>query len=374
MGLGSILALASAEFFVRIARLDANELPITFEPGSAVWGRFDAAKGWRNTEGDGENNRQGFRFPRDFTSTSTAERRVVLLGDSQVWGLGVTSDEHLGVLLENRFDDVEIYPFGVPGYGPVQEWLLLREILAKYQVDEVFAVAFVYNDLVDESVSLAYGGLQKPYLEKSPDGWKLRNVPVPRPILEDTIDSSISFFGRHPEMAFVVSYEILAETSALYRTLVQQSSRHPKLARLLERLGLVESKRATATATKHYSIRRIDGLGIPCWHLEACPEEHRVDGLLAVTAAYVLMDQLCQNLGIPFSVVLTPSYPELANARFDVVDALANSLEQVGIRVIDLRETFRSVGNWRNVVGEDRHWTAEGHRIVADAVQQAIAE
>jgi hypothetical protein len=349
--------------------LDDAELHVTMGPGTAAFARFDSEKGWVNLAGRNENNRQGFRFPRNYTRESDAGHRIVLLGDSQVWGTGVEADEHMGVLLDERMDEAEVYAFGVPGYGPVQELLVLRDVLRDYDVDEVAAVAFVYNDLVNESVSIDYGGLQKPYLRENPGGWVLENVPVPRPMLTSADETKVDFFARKSEMDFLVPNENLAEYSALYRTLVAQSSRQHWLADGLARLGLLEIITETATVTEQYSIRRIDGRDVPCWHLEHCPEAHWLDGLDAVTAAYVEMARLCREQGVEFTVILTPSYMELEHGLSKVIDGLAASLQEAGIRMLDVRGAFRAEPDWQNVMGPTRHWTALGHRLVVDAVE-----
>jgi len=367
--LGGLGAFGALEILIRVTELDDAELHVTMGRGTSAFARFDSEKGWVNLAGRNGNNRQGFRFPRDYTRESAARHRIVLLGDSQVWGTGVEANEIAGVQLDERIAEAEVYAFGVPGYGPVQELLVLRDVLRDYDVDEVAAVAFVYNDLVNESVSIDYGGLQKPYLRKTANGWIVENVPVPRPVLASVNDSRIDFFARESEMDFLIANEGLARYSALYRTLVEQSSRQRWLANALAKLRLLEIITETATVNEQYSIRRIDGRDVPCWHLEHCPEEHWLDGLDAVTAAYVEMDRLCREHQVEFYVILTPSYMELENGHTKVIDGLADSLRNAGIRMVDVRGPFRSEADWRNVMGPTRHWTVLGHRMVVDALE-----
>lgn len=373
LALGLLVAALLLELGARAAG-DVFELHLTFDPGTEEWARFDPRLGWVNLPGRLGNNRQGFRFPRDYVGPANAAR-VVLVGDSQVWGMGVGDDEHLGVLLDRELPDAEVYPFGVPGYGPVQELLLLRDVLRDYEVDAVFAVAFVYNDLVDESVSIAYGGLQKPYLQRDEEGWTLGNQPVPRPVLPGGSDAgSMPFFGRDSELVFLVPHATLERWSALYRLTLQRASRGPWLAQALARVGLTTLVTERPTANELYSIRRIDGQPVPCWHLDSCPREHRLDGLAAVTRAYVAMHRSCAERDVAFSVVVTPSYVELAQGHFDVTDALADRLATEGVPVVDLREAFRREPDWHGIVGPDRHWTARGHRRVADALRAALGD
>jgi hypothetical protein len=186
-------------------------------------------------------------------------------------------------------------------------------------------------------------------------------------------ESTLPFFGREPEMDFLVVDDRLT-ASALVRALLQRASQYSGLAQALDFLGVATLTRETATASDFYSIRRIDGSSAPCWHLEMCPEPHWLDGLEAVTAAYDLMQRMCEERGVGFAVVLTPSYLELQQGRFGVIDALAGSLAASGIRVVDVRQGFRSVRDWSNVAGPDRHWTPLGHQIVADALAERLGQ
>jgi hypothetical protein len=43
-------------------------------------------------------------------------------------------------------------------------------VLQTYRVDAVVAVPFLENDLIDATLMMAYGHLQKPYLEGADDG------------------------------------------------------------------------------------------------------------------------------------------------------------------------------------------------------------
>jgi hypothetical protein len=87
--------------------------------------------------------------------------RVAVLGDSFVFGSGVTEDEtltrRLAVLLGPSF---EVINLGVPGYGTDQELLTLRRFGPRLSPDIVLA-GFFWNDVMENASSEIYT-MQKP--------------------------------------------------------------------------------------------------------------------------------------------------------------------------------------------------------------------
>ncbi len=75
--------------------------------------------------------------------------RVVLLGDSIVWGYGVSDGETLPDYLEHARPATEIVNLGVAGYGTGQELMLLRVEGLRYDPDLVLLVFTVANDVED---------------------------------------------------------------------------------------------------------------------------------------------------------------------------------------------------------------------------------
>ncbi len=73
---------------------------------------------------------------------------VVLIGDSFLFGLGVTAEETVG----RRLEDVvrcRTFNLGVPGYGPVEQGLMLAEQAGRLRPDVIVAFFYAGNDLSD---------------------------------------------------------------------------------------------------------------------------------------------------------------------------------------------------------------------------------
>ena len=103
-------------------------------------------------------NGQGWNYPKDFSFTRTAARRLCITGDSYVEALQVDCDKQMAVQLENRLSKpgrpVECYPFGCSGYGTTQEYQIIHHYILDYK-PEVVIVFFTANDVYDCSPYLS---------------------------------------------------------------------------------------------------------------------------------------------------------------------------------------------------------------------------
>ncbi|HLK12529.1 MAG TPA: hypothetical protein VKW76_14230 [Candidatus Binatia bacterium] len=95
-------------------------------------------------------------------------RRVLVLGDSYVWGYGASQHE---IFTDPRVagDRVDLVNFGVSGYGTDQELLFYRRLGTRFDVDEVTLVFTPYNDVENNLEPEQYGYL-KPYFTLAADG------------------------------------------------------------------------------------------------------------------------------------------------------------------------------------------------------------
>jgi hypothetical protein len=87
--------------------------------------------------------------------------RVLLLGDSFVFGHGVEEDETVAAQLERFLPGCEVVNLGVTGYSTDQELLLLRERGLAYRPDVVILLVCA-NDLLDNGKDTAWGLYAKP--------------------------------------------------------------------------------------------------------------------------------------------------------------------------------------------------------------------
>ncbi len=137
---------------------------------------FDSVLGWAPKKNFmGIHEKDGFAIPvhqnqfglrtsdRLLMKNPEGKRRIIVLGDSYVWGYGV-GDKDVFTELEKPQYDAELINFGVSGYGTDQEYLLYKKLGKNFEVDEVTLVITPYNDFMNNIASKQYG-YKKPYFK-----------------------------------------------------------------------------------------------------------------------------------------------------------------------------------------------------------------
>jgi hypothetical protein len=123
-------------------------------------------------------NRLGLRGKEIPLPRTPGKERVVVLGDSFLWGWGVDDDETFSARLSEE-TGAEVVTLACSSYGTIQEMLLFERSGAAYRPDLVI-VGFHVND-PDDNVD-SFGG-RRPYGARSASGeLVLRNEPVARRI------------------------------------------------------------------------------------------------------------------------------------------------------------------------------------------------
>lgn len=126
-------------------------------------------------------NGHGLRDREYSYSRVPGKKRVLVLGDSFVWGLGVGLDQTFSKRLEALLTDTEVINAGVPGYSTDQELLWLERQGTKYKPDLVIVMIY-WDDLAQNTSDLAHSFFYKPRFQPQPDGSQvLTGVPCPDP-------------------------------------------------------------------------------------------------------------------------------------------------------------------------------------------------
>jgi hypothetical protein len=132
--------------------------------------RFDHDLGWAPLENITwaekgylvHQNQFGLRAPDDMQLKKTsARKRVLVLGDSYVWGVGA-SQEELFTAPEVYGTNDELINCGISGYGTDQEYLFYLFKGQNFDVDQVVLAFTLYNDVENNLNSKQYSYL-KPY-------------------------------------------------------------------------------------------------------------------------------------------------------------------------------------------------------------------
>lgn len=120
-----------------------------------------------------ETNSHGYRAP-DWAAPVKGE--VLVVGDSQVFGLGVEANETFTAKLSELLK-VPTLNAGVPTYGPREYTAVVKEVLGARQVGTVVYVINLSNDLFE---------VERPNLQRHTvwDGWAVRSETAPAAVTQ----------------------------------------------------------------------------------------------------------------------------------------------------------------------------------------------
>jgi hypothetical protein len=146
---GVVLAAAGAEVVLRFAK--GTSVCVRVEPGerpNAVpgvsWAALQPELGWVATDALGPVNPQGFRDSHDFDRIAIApdRKRLMVLGDSFMWGAQVAPHESVPAFLQQKLGDSwDVFNVSAPGWG----------------IDQMVLAYFRYRDAIrPDVVLLAY--------------------------------------------------------------------------------------------------------------------------------------------------------------------------------------------------------------------------
>ena len=188
-------------------------------------------------------NGQGFRSEHDFVAArSPGTFRILLFGDSQAAGLGVSNRQRFGDLLEAAVPGLEVFNYALPGIGTDQQYLLYREfgevehdlvMIAPY-VEDTQRVASRYLQFMDQRGAEVF--YAKPYFELSGTRLQLQHVPAPKLPL------------RRAQLPAEMLPAPRSSVPPALRPGLQTAGRIPGLQHLVRRLSLRRSRRRPATA------------------------------------------------------------------------------------------------------------------------------
>lgn len=180
--LAFVVAFGLAELMVRLIRpQETGPVRFAFQPELGAI-PVPLQKGKQSSPGSSDftysNNSLGFRGSREYAPKKAGVRRILCLGDSFTYGIGVNDDQTFAVHLERHLRETqsaaEVINAGCPGKGTDYELKLFQSIGAKLRPD-VTILSFFSNDFQDNERGEYYevradGGLQAKPLD--PGGLK----------------------------------------------------------------------------------------------------------------------------------------------------------------------------------------------------------
>lgn len=319
---GVILVLLLAE---GIARTVFPSLAPAREERAKFW-RHDPLLGWANVPNSRgrfnhldfsvavSHNADGLR-DEEYLLARTDKKRMLVVGDSFVWGFGVEAEERFTELLEVAHPDWEIINTGVSGYSTDQEFLYLRERGIRYRPDVVVLLLF-HDGLAGNVQDQAYLW-EKPCFDLDGDTLTLRRAVVPEASWDTRLMRSMMHSSYLGKMVFQVWNHYFRDANSPYS---------------------------------------VDGS-----NLYGVTEDAKLMTLRLVAEAA----RLCKANGAQF-VVLTQKVDRTMQERL----RRAGLLEGYSVRAVDPAHNGTTVPFH---FYHDAHWNPRGHRMVAATVDNYFA-
>ena len=341
MGQGCLLLAASSLVSLGLAELAVRALghrPLALHADRKTFWVHDPMLGWHHRPGQAgtfvlggirvevRHNQRGLRDHDHPYPRVDGKKRILVIGDSFVWGYGVGQDESFAERMEKTLGDVEVINAGVSGYSTDQELLWLQDEGMKYRPDLVILVLSGNDDAMNRR-RVAYFVYPKPAFRFGQEGeLVLDNVPIPRA----SALRRIAHLGS--------SRSALINLGVGRGAAVLRGSRsEPELEESgLETSGAVESKPFALTAALVDEIGAVAAAG-------------GARLLVAATGMFWPPDSV-------------GTYPQLIA-----------TLEQQGHEIVDVESSPGFVEE-RMRLPNDGHWNPEGHAFVAARLLDAIED
>ena len=261
-------------------------------------------------------NRLGYRDTEPAAGSKV--RRIVLLGDSVAFGLGVSQDRIFAGLLERRLREKTGRPWDVANlavfaYNTADELAALKEDGVTLR-PELVVVEFLMNDF---AIPASAGG------------------PAPPPSLGDRL---------------IAAKNRLVYRSAFYRRLHQAATG-------LVYLAVHDARRRWFPGTLNDAQPRVE-LAM----LEATPD----DQAIAAFRALAEIRDTARSAGARTLVLLMPDEVQLYTAQYDGINRRVTAFcRQEGIAMVDALPVLRSSPDRTDLYLDGVHLTEAGHQLVA---------
>lgn len=334
-----------------------------------AWAFRPNAKGWTVLEGTQyiEINSDGNRDREHAVEKPANTLRIAVIGDSFPAAYSVSIEESFWGVLEKQLSGcqalggrkVEVLNFGVGGYGQVQELIMLRERVWKYDPDIVLLSFFSGNDILDNDREVA------PNKAHIPPYYLLQNGQL---VLDDSFKSGIP-----------------GPTKLALRNAFADVMNHSKLLLLVKMAAGAAEREKT-----HILDSKPKDLGMPD-RLSFIPPT-----MPAMIRAWEVTEALIHQIhtevkakGKDFRMMIISSpqqvHPDVAEREafmkelgitslYYIEDRLSKFAEKEGFPILSTAQPLGeyaaknniSVHGFKNAIWWGGHWNQEGHRLAGE--------
>ncbi len=311
-------------------------------------------------------NRDGLRNEELPHERVPGRGRIMCLGDSFTFGVGVEAEQTFSKILQNRLlRDTDVINTGVTGFGTDQEYLYLTYEGKRYQPDLVVLVFYSENDM-DDNQRHSGLGYPKPYFVMGPNGLELKTF----------VDSSKLQYGADPEPFSFRRWSRAYEHIRRWIYMIQEAR---KLKATLASAPTTPTGAPAASSTNRLAADPA-----------ACLDEPRFaqppSGYEVTRALFLATSDECRRIGAKFLVLLIPPR--------ELVKEAPNPTSELAVRSARAYRAMRDVCRsqrllYVDTLGElsrrqhsgqtlffthDPHPTPQGHIAVAEMLARTISE
>ena len=341
-----LLGLFLTEILYRWYRISFNITSIRATSNQYLFYRFDPLLGWKNfPNASGIFEREEFSYPIKINQFGMREKnvsikktkpRVVFLGDSFTWGIGVRTEERFTELITKQLAGLEILNFGVSGYSPIQYYLMLNNVF-KFKPDLVVIMFCLGNDFGDNVLFERYGYF-KPYTVLVQNNeLKIKGFPLP----------NIKRFRNYTPNVLFYSWFVGDIINKIFEFNIKQK-------------GLVGFQ-------DEFIYKELNDF-------QTVDREKKE---VAIKINELLLGEIkrkINNLGGELMVVSVPTKLEFNTIRgsinYSAEKILEKSCKKNKINFVPLTSKFTINDFWKI----DAHWRPAGHKIVADELSEFLQE
>ena len=344
------LSLCAIAFTLVLLEVALRVFPVSdtsnFGRDRGFFSRFDEDLGWRalpSVESKHTHrgfsvwvsqNEMGLRTSQNLGPERRNDKyRVLVLGDSYVWGYGAEQTDLFSEPAIHGEPDLEFINFGVSGYGTDQALLWYLDSGAQFDVDEVILAFTPYNDVSNNLHGMAYG-YGKPKF-KLRDGVLVRSNHT---IADDPQRRWRHMLLTHSRIAALVNDALL---NRQYRKL-RDTKRENGIADAVDRI------RSPKQVTKR--------------------DRYGVDLSVAIIDE---LERTVTESGAKFTVTFIPYKPHViagVERNHPLVPMLMEGLDDSGVTSFDPYDEFLAASKDGEALYNlwDNHFNASGHALFAE--------
>ena len=358
---------------------------------------YDPLLGWRKIPGKTAThvtteyevtesfNSRGIRGPEYSYEKDVREFRILVLGDSFAEGYTVEFTETAPQVLKNSLQalgnrDYSVINAGTGGYSTDQEYLFFESEGYKYNPDLTILMYYA-NDITGNVRNRHYRGYKPKYNLESGE-LKLTNVPVPEPEIQQADKQKLQKNLFHRTRIW------LNENTRLYPLAKKAITDNYDLYALAIKLGLADSPGDGQESIPVPEELRVWARTYDTQTQQAWQTTEAL--LVKVRDAVTRSQSRLMVLYVPSSAAVYDQQWQATKRKFRMSDdewsihQVANELESVCRRNnIDFVDPTAQLAFEARRLEEqgtllyfprDRHWTAEGHEVVADVMLEYICK